>query len=74
VNAAPGRLRAARAAFASARRSAIRANREAERISLSLRSAAATNWWSIVMGKALILWMLGVPGVVVILLLVTHVI
>jgi hypothetical protein len=27
-----------------------------------------------VMGKALILWMLGVPGVVVILLLVTHVI
>jgi len=26
------------------------------------------------MGKALILWLLGVPGVIVILLLVTHVI
>jgi hypothetical protein len=26
-----------------------------------------------IMGKALILWMLGVPGVIVILLLVTHV-
>jgi hypothetical protein len=28
---------------------------------------------SIAMGKALILWLLGVPGVIVILLLVTHI-
>jgi hypothetical protein len=30
--------------------------------------------WEVAMGKGLILWMLGVPGIVVIALLVTHVI
>ncbi len=45
----------------------------AERSGLASVLAAQRNG-VFVMGKGLILWMLGVPGVVVILLLVTHII
>ncbi len=47
-------------------------NRPTER-SFRLRPGLMATTEERIMGKGLILWMLGVPGIIVILLLVTHV-